>query len=124
MAAMGWCPSGRLFEAAACGVPIVSDDWDGLDRFFAPGEEILLATDAGDVLAALALSDAELRRIADAARERRPGLPVLFITGYAGAALEEGLAHGMAVITKPFALTTLAARVNDMLLGPFDLRRR
>ena len=70
MAAMGWCPSGRLFEAAACGVPIVSDDWAGLDRFFTPGEEILLAADAGDVLAALALSDGELRRIAQAARER------------------------------------------------------
>ena len=70
MAAMGWCPSGRLFEAAACGAPIVSDDWAGLDRFFRPGEEILLADTADDVLAALALSDAELRRIADAARAR------------------------------------------------------
>lgn len=70
MAAMGWCPSGRLFEAAACGVPIVSDAWDGLDRFFTPGEEILLADRAEDVLAALALSDAELRRIAAAARAR------------------------------------------------------
>ncbi len=70
MAAMGWCPSGRLFEAAACDVPIVSDDWDGLDRFFAPGEEILLAETGDDVLAALALSDDELRRIARRARER------------------------------------------------------
>jgi spore maturation protein CgeB len=70
MAAMGWCPSGRLFEAAACGVPIVSDEWDGLDRFFTPGEELLLAETSDDVLAALALSDAELRRIADAARSR------------------------------------------------------
>lgn len=70
MAAMGWCPSGRLFEAAACGAPIASDRWAGLDRFFTPGEEILLADRADDVLAALALSDAELRRIADAARAR------------------------------------------------------
>ena len=70
MAAMGWCPSGRLFEAAACGVPIVSDSWDGLDRFFVPGEEILLAASSDDVLAALALGDAELRRIADRARAR------------------------------------------------------
>ncbi len=70
MAAMGWCPSGRLFEAAACGAPVVSDDWDGLDRFFAPGQEILLADDADDVLAALGRSDAELRRIAEAARAR------------------------------------------------------
>jgi spore maturation protein CgeB len=70
MAAMGWCPSGRLFEAAACGAPIVSDSWPGLDRFFMPGEEILLADTAADVLAALNLSEVELRRIANAAHER------------------------------------------------------
>jgi len=70
MAAMGWCPSGRLFEAAACRVALVSDRWDGLDRFFTPGEEILLAETRDDVTAALALSDAELARIAQAARAR------------------------------------------------------
>ncbi|PAX08048.1 CgeB family protein [Sphingomonas lenta] len=70
MAAMGWCPSGRLFEAAACGAPIISDVWDGLDRFFTPGEEILFAHRPEDTLDALELSDAELRRIADAARAR------------------------------------------------------
>lgn len=70
MATMGWCPSGRLFEAAACGVPIVSDDWDGLSRFFEPGAEILLAARTDDVLSALELSDAELARIAAAARDR------------------------------------------------------
>ena len=41
MARMGFCPSGRLFEAAACGTPILSDAWDGLEQFFIPGEEIL-----------------------------------------------------------------------------------
>jgi spore maturation protein CgeB len=70
MAAMGWCPSGRLFEAAACGVPILSDTWDGLDRFFSPDEEILFAHTPDDTLAALARPDAELRRIAARARER------------------------------------------------------
>ena len=70
MAAMGWCPSGRLFEAAACGAPIISDVWDGLDRFFTPGEEILFAHRPEDTLDALELSDAELKRIADAARAR------------------------------------------------------
>ncbi len=70
MAEMGWCPSGRLFEAAACGVPLVSDSWEGIDMFFAPREEILLAKDGGDTLAALAMSDAELRRIARRGRER------------------------------------------------------
>lgn len=70
MAAMGWCPSGRLFEAAACGTPIVSDDWPGLSSFFVPGEEILIAHNAADMLAALTHSDDELQRIARRARER------------------------------------------------------
>lgn len=70
MAEMGWCPSGRLFEAAACGVPLISDSWEGLDRFFVPGREILIVRDTPDVLAALELSDGELARQAKAARER------------------------------------------------------
>ncbi|HET8728706.1 MAG TPA: glycosyltransferase [Alphaproteobacteria bacterium] len=70
MAEMGWCPSGRLFEAAACGAPILTDWWDGLDRFFEPGREILVARGTGDAVAALDLSDAELRRIAADARAR------------------------------------------------------
>lgn len=70
MRAMGWCPSGRLFEAAACGVPIISDSWNGLDQFFTPESEILIASSAEDALAALELSDAQLNRIAHAARER------------------------------------------------------
>jgi spore maturation protein CgeB len=70
MAAMGWCPSGRLFEAAACGVPMLSDRWPGLDEFFVPGEEILTAATAGEAVAALELPDGELARIARAARAR------------------------------------------------------
>ena len=70
MASMGWCPSGRLFEAAACGVPILSDDWPGLDEFFEPGAEILVARTTDDAMAALALPDAKLAAIAAAARAR------------------------------------------------------
>jgi spore maturation protein CgeB len=70
MARMGYCPSGRLFEAAACGVPVVSDDWEGLDEFYAPGSEILICRSTEDSVAALDLSDGELSRIARAARER------------------------------------------------------
>ncbi len=55
------------------------------------------------------------RQVADAAREHRPGLPVLFITGYAGNALEGQLAPGMQVIGKPFALEMLAAQVEAIL---------
>jgi spore maturation protein CgeB len=68
MAAMGWCPSGRLFEAAACGAPVLSDAWPGLDAFFTPGEEVLLVENADDVLRAL--GHADLQAIARRARER------------------------------------------------------
>ena len=70
MAENGWCPSGRLFEAAACGTPVLSDWWDGLDTFFTPGREILVARTTADAIAALELSDAEVARIASDARER------------------------------------------------------
>jgi len=70
MAEMGYCPSGRLFEAAACETPVVSDRWEGLEEFFEPGREILIAAQAGDVVDALALPPDELRRIGSAARER------------------------------------------------------
>ncbi|TPM56936.1 glycosyltransferase [Mesorhizobium sp. B2-2-4] len=70
MAQKGWCPSGRLFEAAACGVPIVTDTWPGLSSFFEPGSEILLAYDTDDVIAALKLPSHELDAIRSRARER------------------------------------------------------
>jgi len=70
MARMGWCPSGRLFEAAACGTPILSDWWDGLHEFFTPGEQILVARDTTDACEAVDLPDAALRAIAERARER------------------------------------------------------
>jgi spore maturation protein CgeB len=70
MAQYGYCPSGRLFEAAACGAAILSDWWKGLDTFFTPGEEILRVDTADDIVAALQRPDTELRRIGEAARER------------------------------------------------------
>src|SRR3546814_16809169 len=65
-----YCPSGRLFEAAACGVPVVSDWWDGLDDFFTPDAEILIARNSRDVVAALDLPHSEIARIGQAARAR------------------------------------------------------
>ena len=70
MARAGWCPSGRLFEAAACGVPILTDDWAGLDSFFEPGREILVARSTDEALAALRTSPGELSAIARRARDR------------------------------------------------------
>jgi spore maturation protein CgeB len=70
MRAMGYCPSGRFFEAAACGTPILSDPWEGLDAFFEPGSEILVADTTESAIAALETSDAELTALARRARER------------------------------------------------------
>jgi spore maturation protein CgeB len=70
MLGVGYSPSGRLFEASACGSPLLSDWWPGLDELFTPGDEILIARSTDDALAALDLDDAELRRIAARARER------------------------------------------------------
>lgn len=70
MAEIGWCPSGRLFEAAACGAPIISDVWPGIEDFFEPGREILLARGTEDVLDALERTPAELLPMAARARER------------------------------------------------------
>lgn len=70
MAEMGFCPSGRLFEAAACGVPVLSDYWEGLEIFYAPGSEILIGSEPNHAFEALSLSDEELSRIGRRARER------------------------------------------------------
>lgn len=70
MSRLGFCPSRRMFEAAACGVAILSDEWTGLDTFYRPHAEILVARTAQDTLAALAMDDATLRAVGAAARER------------------------------------------------------
>jgi spore maturation protein CgeB len=70
MVERGWCPSGRLFEAAACGACIVSDGWEGLDAFFRPNEEIIIARGSEDVTTALEFGEEELKRMARRARER------------------------------------------------------
>lgn len=70
MAQMGYCPSGRLFEAAACGTPLLSDYWEGLDEFFTPGEEVIIARETEDAITALEMSDDQLSRIAGAAYQR------------------------------------------------------
>jgi spore maturation protein CgeB len=71
MIAVGYSPSVRLFEAAACGVPVISDSWPGLETILAPNREILIAATPGDVLRILGeLSDGTRRMIAAAARRR------------------------------------------------------
>lgn len=70
MAAMGYCPSGRLFEAAACGTAVLSDWWAGLDTFFEPGEEIIIASSGTEAAAAIQKDRVELDRIGSRARQR------------------------------------------------------
>lgn len=71
MVEAGYSPSVRLFEAGACGTPIISDAWPGLETILEPGRDILLAHDAGDVLTYLReLSDEERRAVGARARER------------------------------------------------------
>jgi spore maturation protein CgeB len=69
-AVYGYCPSAAMFEASACGVPIVSSAWRGIEGFFRPGSEIVTVDHRDDVLGALDLSDRQLRRIGQAGRQR------------------------------------------------------
>ena len=67
----GYSPSVRLFEAAACETPIISDDWVGLDTFFSPGEEILISHSAEESLDYLrGLSEAQRVAIGEKGRRR------------------------------------------------------
>lgn len=71
MVRAGFSPSVRLFEAAACGSPVISDRWDGIEDVLSPGTEILLADGAEDVLPVLLEPDDAARsRQAEAARRR------------------------------------------------------
>ena len=58
----GHSPSVRVFEAAACGIPIITDAWPGLTDFFVPGEEILVAESTEDALDILQNMGAQVRR--------------------------------------------------------------
>ena len=66
----GWSPSVRLFEAAACAVPVISDQWWGIEELFKPGSEIILAEGAGDVVAALQRTDSDASSMGHAARSK------------------------------------------------------
>jgi spore maturation protein CgeB len=71
MIAAGWSPSVRLFEAAACGTAIISDRWAGIESLLAPGEEILLAASAREVIDVLRTTTEEQRlQLSARARQR------------------------------------------------------
>jgi len=70
-AAGGFSPGARLFEAAACGTPIITEFWPGLDTFFTPDEEILISHSPDETLIYLEeISELDRRRLGYRARER------------------------------------------------------
>ena len=89
-----------------------ADGQQGIDVLHSRRRIDLLITDIG-------LPGLNGRQVADAGRVRRPGLKVLFMTGYAeNAALASGfLEPGMAMITKPFAMENLATRIREIITG-------
>jgi spore maturation protein CgeB len=70
MVLAGYSPSVRLFEAAACGTPIITDYWPGLECIFKIGTEILVARSSEDTLRWLRLPDEDRLAIGQRARER------------------------------------------------------
>ena len=92
MVAAGFSPSVRLFEAAACGTPIISDYWVGLETFFALGEEILTARSSTEALQYLReVPEGERQALGARARQR------VLAQHTAGHRAEEllGYAHGL-----------------------------
>jgi nucleoside-diphosphate-sugar epimerase len=69
MIAAGWSPSVRLFEAASCATPVISDRWDGIEDVLTPGREIILADSTEEVVERLSGS-ADARALGEAARAR------------------------------------------------------
>jgi spore maturation protein CgeB len=71
MAANGFSPATRVFEAAGAAACVITDAWEGIEEFLEPGEEVLVARDGAEVAAALdALDAARAARIGAAARAR------------------------------------------------------
>lgn len=71
MAAAGYSPSVRLFEASACGAAILSDEWPGLDEFLTPGEEVLLPRDEQELVEILkTFPESERKKLGQRARDR------------------------------------------------------
>ena len=71
MAANGWSPPARVFEAAGAGACVITDDWEGVDVFLEPGREILVAKDGEEVARLLRdLDPVQAREIGAAARAR------------------------------------------------------
>jgi spore maturation protein CgeB len=97
MIAAGWSPSVRLFEAAACGTPIISDRWPGLEELLPDREAIVIADGADDVERILLRTAPSLaRRLADRARR-------IVLAEHTGEARARQLAAYLEQATQPAA---------------------
>ncbi len=97
MVAAGWSPSVRLFEAAACGTPIISDRWPGLEELLPDGKALVIADGPADVERALLHADPSFaRRIAARARE-------IVLAEHTGAARARQLAEHLELAAQPVA---------------------
>jgi spore maturation protein CgeB len=68
MVRSGYSPSVRLFEATACGVPVLSDRWEGIEDVLAPGTSVLVLDNAAEVVRAMELPDEQRKEIGRAGR--------------------------------------------------------
>lgn len=90
----GYSPSVRLFEAAACQTPVISDYWEGLETFFTPGKEILISRSGKETLELLKkMPDEERAAIGERARQKMlamhtPAHRANALEGYIGEAME------------------------------------
>jgi spore maturation protein CgeB len=71
MARYGFSPATRVFEAAGAGACLITDAWEGIEQFLAPGEEVLVASDGEDVASIVAGLDAARAAAIGAAACRR-----------------------------------------------------
>jgi spore maturation protein CgeB len=91
----GWSPSVRLFEAAACGTPVVSDPWPGLAELFPEGEAVALARSTEDVLEILSgTTQAQRHQIAARARD-------IVLAKHTGTARARQLVDALAEAARP-----------------------
>ena len=104
-------PAGEILDELGYRTAAAANGRDGLKLLRSADRYDLLVTDVGMP------GGLNGRQVAEAARKLRPDLKILFITGYAeGAVLTDGqMANGAQVLTKPFAMETLAVRVRQLI---------
>ena len=83
MAAIGFSPATRVFEAAGAGAYLITDSWEGIELFLKPEEEVLVARDGADVVHNLRALDRERSRmVGEAGRRRIPMKHALKLSPY------------------------------------------